>query len=115
MSIPGPTDGLVSDRFSSFRKSLRRLTGNGPVGMMSTLDGSGAMRRVMAETNPPEIRSIVTDDEFGGFRVTIPPAEGGGCGPCGVGCALAVWAAVFPNFQPHYVCLVLKPPGLHNL
>jgi hypothetical protein len=45
----------------------------------------------MAETKPPDIRSVITDDEFGGFRITIPPSSGGGC--CG-GCVFALWALV---------------------
>ena len=47
--------------------------------------------RAVAELNPPVIRSIITDDEFGGFRITIPGPEGG---KCAFGCGLAFWAAV---------------------
>jgi hypothetical protein len=42
--------------------------------------------RAVAEITPPIIRSSVTDDEFGGFRVTIPAPDGS---RYGFGCALA--------------------------
>jgi hypothetical protein len=42
----------------------------------------------VAQITPPVIRSTVTDDEFGGFRITIPaPVRG----RYACGCALAVW------------------------
>ena len=39
----------------------------------------------------PSVRSIVTDDEFGGFRVTIPPAAKAWVGS---GIVLAIWVIV---------------------
>ncbi len=38
-----------------------------------------------------DVRSIVTDDEFGGFRITIPPSAKAWMGS---GIAMAVWALV---------------------
>ncbi len=39
----------------------------------------------------PTVRSIVTDDEFGGFRITIPPAAKAWVGS---GIVLAIWVLV---------------------
>ena len=39
----------------------------------------------------PDVRSIVTDDEFGGFRITIPPAAKAWVGS---GIVLAIWVLV---------------------
>jgi hypothetical protein len=46
----------------------------------------------MAGEAPPPIRSIITDDEFGGFRVTVPPAMQNSCG---LGCGIAIVYIVF--------------------
>ena len=40
---------------------------------------------------PPVIQSTVTDDEFGGFRITIPASDGA---RLGFGIAFAVWGLV---------------------
>jgi hypothetical protein len=42
----------------------------------------------MAEVAAPVMRSVVTDDEFGGFRITIRPSRGT---RLGVWCGLAGW------------------------
>ncbi len=45
----------------------------------------------MADSKLPPIRSIVTDDELGGFRVTIPPSDDEAClSGCGVAVAFAI-------------------------
>jgi hypothetical protein len=50
-------------------------------------EGTYGMDRITS----PVIRSIVTDDEFGGFRITIPPTETRWPG----GCLLAILTPVF--------------------
>jgi hypothetical protein len=45
----------------------------------------------VAEIPSQAIRSIVTDDEFGGFRITIP---GTGGGRCALGCGITLWIIV---------------------
>jgi hypothetical protein len=60
----------------------------------------------MDRTTSPVIRSIVTDDEFGGFRITIPPSETlwpGGC----------LSAVLTPGFA-FAVLYIVSDPG-HNL
>jgi len=53
----------------------------------------------MTEITATKIRSTITDDEFGGFRITIPPSEGV---RWGYGCALALWGFVM-IFTLYYV------------
>lgn len=60
----------------------------------------------MAETTPPAIRSLITDDEFGGFRITIPATEGG---RCALGCGFALWAVVLALA----VLYIISDPAWH--
>lgn len=46
----------------------------------------------MPASGPIPIRSTATNDEFGGFRITIP--RGTELGGCVVGCGLVVWSLV---------------------
>jgi hypothetical protein len=54
----------------------------------------------VAELSSPDIRSQITDDEFGGFRITIP-------GPSDArrvyGCMLAIWALVLSIAVHHLI------------
>src|SRR5262245_33423889 len=63
----------------------------------------------MPDDTPPAIRSIITDDEFGGFRITIPGpgvefGQGYACG-----CGLVLWIAgamltlVYLFSDPHHL------------
>jgi hypothetical protein len=69
----------------------------------------------MAEVAAPVMRSVVTDDEFGGFRITIPPSRGTRlgfwCGVAGWACCMLLTLRSTVVSPAHLTFEGLKPLG----